>query len=306
MTTFAEDLAALLAKRGDNYITEFETFMTRVKDEVLNALERQLGYTTSASSHSIGAGSKTFTMATEIAYGVGAEVVVARAAAPATRMFGTVTARSGMDLTVNVTLAEGSGGPYTDWTIQATGARGATGTNTDPNAVAQGKHTIAILAGALSPRNTSGAAAGSTETTTNKVRVATLDFDAATAEYAQVAIPMPKSWDEGTVTAKFFVSTASATGAAVFGLRAVGVSSGDAMDAAFGTGQTASVTVSSAGTLYASAETAAITIAGSPAEGDVVWFEVYRLATDVADTLAADARLHAVHLYYTVIAATDA
>lgn len=173
-------------------------------------------------------------------------------------------------------------------------------------AIGQGKHVMAVLAGGLTPRGTNGPNIGSVETSTNKVRVATLDFDAATAEYAQIGIPMPKSWNEGTITAQFVVSSASGTGGVVFGLRAVAVSSGDPLDAAFGTGQTATVTVSSAGYLYSSAETAAITIAGSPAEGDVVWLEIYRDATNGADTLATDARLHAVKIFYTLNAATEA
>jgi hypothetical protein len=60
--------------------------------------------------------------------------------------------------------------------------------------------SIFIPASAMTARTTNGAAAGSTETTTNKVMLATLDYDASTIEYAQFQIGMPKSWNEGTVT----------------------------------------------------------------------------------------------------------
>ena len=77
----------------------------------------------------------------------------------------------------------------------------------------------------------------------------------------------------------------------------------DALDAAFG----AAVTVTDAGgttnDLYRSAETAALTVAGSPGEGDVVVFQVYR--TSGANNLAVDARLHGVALFYTTNVNTD-
>ena len=48
-----------------------------------------------------------------------------------------------------------------------------------------GKHTVWMPAGAMTPRTTNGPASGTFETTTHKVMIKTLDFDAATAEYAQ-------------------------------------------------------------------------------------------------------------------------
>ena len=67
----------------------------------------------------------------------------------------------------------------------------------------EGPQTIPVLATAIIPNTTSGPAAGLTENGANKVMLATLDFDPATAEAAQVAIPMPRSWDEGAVAVQF-------------------------------------------------------------------------------------------------------
>lgn len=169
-----------------------------------------------------------------------------------------------------------------------------------------GAHTIWMPAGAMTSRTTSGAAPGTTETTTNKVMLKTLDFDAATAEYAQFTVRMPKSWDEGTVTAYFLWLNASGTGNVVWGLQGVAISDDDVLDAAFGTAQTVTDGVTAAGDLMQSAETSAITIAGTPAANDLVVFQVYRDAPNGSDTLAVDARLWGVVIVYTVDAGNDA
>lgn len=170
----------------------------------------------------------------------------------------------------------------------------------------KGKQTIWIPAVAMTARTTSGAGAGSAETTTNKIMVKTLNFDAATAEYAQFAVRMPKSWNKGTVTATFLWSNADGTGNVVWGLQGVALSDDDVLDAAFGTAQTVTDGVTAAGDLMQSAETSAITIAGAPAAGDLVVFQAYRDAANGADTLASDARLHGVTIFYTTDAANDA
>lgn len=196
----------------------------------------------------------------------------------------------------------------------ATNAETQTGTDTAravtpaalaATAVYQGKHTVWIPAAAMTPRTTSGAATGTTETTTNKIMVKTLDFDASTDEFAQFSVAMPKSWDRGTVTAQFVWSNASGTGNVIWGLQGVALSDDDVLDAAFGTAQTVTDGVTAAGDLMQSAETSALTIAGSPAALDLVVFQVYRDADNVGDTLAVDARLHGVRLYLTTNAKND-
>lgn len=177
----------------------------------------------------------------------------------------------------------------------------------DSTVVPTGKHTAWVPAGAMVSRTTNGPASGTVETTTNKVMVKTLDFDAATAEYAQFSVRMPKGWNLSTVTAYFLWSNASGTGNVVWGIQAVAVSDGDAIDAAFGTAQTVTDgVVTAAGNLMQSAETSAITIAGTPAAADWVVYQVYRDAANGSDTLAVDARLHGVALIYTTSVANDA
>jgi hypothetical protein len=103
-----------------------------------------------------------------------------------------------------------------------------------------GKQAIPVPAGAMTPNTTNGAASGTVETTTNKNMFVTLDFDSTTSESAQFSMPMPKSWDEGTITfIPYWSHPATTTNfGVVFELSAVAVSNDDPGDVAFGTGQT--------------------------------------------------------------------
>jgi hypothetical protein len=171
---------------------------------------------------------------------------------------------------------------------------------------ASNRHTIWVPAGAMIPRTTNGAASGSVElTTSGDIMLKTLDYDTATEEGAQFTIAMPKSWNLGTVIAQFFWTAASGSGTAAFGLRGVAMSNDDPIDTTeMGTGQISTDTLILANDLHVSPETASITIGGTPAVDDLVWFEVYR---DVAtDTLGVDARLIGVKIIYTANSDSDA
>lgn len=173
-------------------------------------------------------------------------------------------------------------------------------------AAGQGKQTIWIPASAMLSRTTNGAASGSTETSSNKVMIRSLDFDTATQEFAQFSVWFPKSWNLGTVTFQpSFSQLTTAAGGVVFGLAGVAVSDADALDAAFGTAQTSTKTAGTANLEYLGPESSAITIAGTPAAGDRVIFQINRTVADGSDTLAQDARLHGVRLFFTTNAATD-
>ncbi len=169
-----------------------------------------------------------------------------------------------------------------------------------------GKQCIPIPATAMTPRTTSPAGTSTTETTTNKIMLSALDFDASTAEYAQFIIPaMPKSWNESTITMKF-VWTAANTGDVVWGVNVVAISDNDPLDSGFGAGYTVTDSVTAANDVMKTAETSAITIGGTPAEGDMLVFQVYRNAASGSDTCAVDARLIGVELFITTNAANDA
>jgi hypothetical protein len=165
------------------------------------------------------------------------------------------------------------------------------------------KQALWIPAAQMRPSVSGGCAAlAVVATSANRPDLVTLDFDASAAEHAQFFAALPKGWDEGTVTAQFFWSHASTSTnfAACWGIQGVAVSDDDLQDVAYGTAQEVTDTGGTTNDLYVSAATAAVTIGGTPAEGDMLCFRVYRNATDGADTLAVDARLHGVKLFYNI------
>lgn len=171
----------------------------------------------------------------------------------------------------------------------------------------EGRQGIWVPAGAMVAATTNGAALGSLQSTTNKVMFSTLDFDATTAQIAQFAIAMPAQWNEGTVTFRAYWSHAatSTNFGVAWDLSGIAFSDGDAQDTAFGTVQTVTDTGGTTDNLNVSAESSAITIAGSPAPEDLVYYRVRRAPANGADTLGINARLHGVMLYVTTDAGHD-
>ena len=171
-----------------------------------------------------------------------------------------------------------------------------------------GTETIWIPANALYLPTTNPADAASVETTALRPELKVLDFDASTAQYAQFAIAMPKSWNLGTVTYQVFWSPSTTnTGNCIFGLQGVSCTEGDTADVAFGTAQ--EVTDAGIGTVedvQMTAVSSAITIAGSPADDDQTFFQLYRDAADGSDTFTGEARVLGIKLFYTTDAANDA
>lgn len=170
--------------------------------------------------------------------------------------------------------------------------------------------TIAIPAGAMKPRLTNGAAAATVALGTNGTLIVSLDFDPATVEYAQFAIPMPKGWNASSVLKAVFEWSHAAT-ATNFGvawdIKAKAVSDGDLIDGAWGTAVQVNDVGGTTDTLYKTAISGDITPAGSPATGDTLYFEISRVATDATnDTLAIDARFARLTLLYITTSLNDA
>lgn len=170
-----------------------------------------------------------------------------------------------------------------------------------------GQQTIWLPASAFTSRVTNGAAFATMEMATNDVMVRYLAFDPTTSEGAQAMIQMPKSWDEGTIIAQFIWTHPATTTnfGVVWGIRAVAFANDDALDSAFGTAVEIADTGGTTSDVYITAETAAMTVAGSPAAEELVCFEVYRDPAEVSDTMAVDAYLIGVKLHYTTNAAKD-
>lgn len=202
-----------------------------------------------------------------------------------------------------------SGGVVTTVTSDRAGPGGVHGGAASVAGGTTGRHSIPIMAGAMSPSATGGCAALATIASgANLPDIQTLDFDTTTQEYAQFSIPMPKSWNEGTVTFKPLWSHPATTTnfGVVWNLQAIALSNDDAIATAFGTAQTSTDTGGTTDDIYAGPESSAITIAGTPAAEDVVFFRLSRVTGDGGDTMAVDARLHGIVLYITTDAETDA
>ena len=163
-------------------------------------------------------------------------------------------------------------------------------------------HTIWIPANAMRPTSSNGCASiADVETTSGRPDMQVLDFDASSDEHAQFGISFPKSWNEGTVTAQFvWCSTATDTGGVSWGIQGVACSDSDTIDVAYGTAIVVDdANLSAAEDLCVSATSGAITIAGSPAAGDMCFFRVFRDVSDANDTAAEDARLIGVKIFFT-------
>jgi hypothetical protein len=171
-----------------------------------------------------------------------------------------------------------------------------------------GKQTIYVPAGAMLPRVTAGAATGAIETTTNRVNVGTLDFDTTTQEFAQFSVAMPKSWNAGALSYQAVWTHGATTTnfGVVWSLSGMALSDKNPLETAFGSTVTIADVGGTTNAIYITAEIGALTLSNAPAENDYVVFQIARVPADAADTMAVDARLLGVRLFYTTNAGNDA
>jgi hypothetical protein len=173
---------------------------------------------------------------------------------------------------------------------------------------AVGKQTVFIPASAMISATTNGPSTAQLESATNKLNYSVLDFDGTTQEFAHFQVAFPKSWDEGTVTFKaFWATTNTGTAGIAIGLQGIAASDGDTIDTAFGTAvYVTDAGQSSAAKQYITAESGAVTIGGTPAEGDLCYFRVTRDPSNGSDTMTEDMRLIGIQLFFTTNAGNDA
>jgi hypothetical protein len=187
-----------------------------------------------------------------------------------------------------------AGGPGYTGSVGYTGSTG----------LVTGLQTIWVPAQSILPRVTNGPSLGTTESTTNKVTLRTLDFDTTTQEYAQFTIRMPKSWDESTVQFEPIWTAASGSGTVAWSLAGVALSNDDAIDTAFGTIQTSTDTLITALDIHVGPQPGTpVTIAGTPAVGDICMFQISREVG--SDTLGVDAKLIGIAMFMTINAGDD-
>ena len=170
-----------------------------------------------------------------------------------------------------------------------------------------GKESIWVPANAMYPNTTNGCAALAQTELGNGPELKTLDFDKDSDEFAQFAVAFPKSWNEGTITYQaFFTANSTNTGDVVWTLAGTALADNGSLNTAFGTAvaTTGKAHSGTANDLDVTAESGAVTIAGSPSTDEYVFFEIKRDVSE--DSLTADAKLLGVKLFFTTDAGNDA
>ena len=170
-----------------------------------------------------------------------------------------------------------------------------------------GKESIWVPANAMYPNSTNGCAAIAQTELGNGPELKTLDFDKDSDEFAQFAVAFPKSWNEGTITFQvFFTGNSTNTGDVAWTLAGTALADNGSLNTAFGTAvqATAKAHSGTANDLDVTAESGAVTIAGSPSTDEYVFFEIKRDVSE--DSLTADAKLLGVKLFFTTDAGNDA
>jgi len=137
-----------------------------------------------------------------------------------------------------------------------------------------GKQTIWVPAAAMLPNGANPPLTMTVIAGSNVVVIQTRDCDATSEEYLYFTIAMPKSWDEGTLSFEVVWSHPATTTnfGVVFNLYANAFSNDDPLGQNAGTPGVVTDTGGTTDDLYVSPESSAFTVAGSPAEGDTVFF----------------------------------
>jgi|TARA_R110002033_G_scaffold1448_2_gene12738 hypothetical protein len=171
-----------------------------------------------------------------------------------------------------------------------------------------GKESMWIPSLAMKPTVSNGCAAHvSVETTSGRPDMIVLDFDKDSDEFAQFAIAFPKSWNAGTVTFQFYWSGIAATTGVAMSLQGVAFADNGSIDAVYGTAIVVQDDAQGAvEELLVSAESAAITIAGSPGDNELTYFRIGRDVSDSNDDMAGDCRLHGIKLFFNTDTKNDA
>ena len=173
-----------------------------------------------------------------------------------------------------------------------------------------GKETIWVPASAMQPTVSNGCAGLTTvQTTSGRPDLVCLDFDDGADEHAQFSVAFPKSYNLGTVTFQvYWASAATDTDGVSWALQGIAVNDNQALDAGpYGTAIVIDdAAQGAANELCISAESGAVTIAGTPADDKLTYFRIFRDVSDSNDDMAEDARLIGIKLFFTTDAANDA
>lgn len=193
----------------------------------------------------------------------------------------------------------------TDWITVSQAVNLDTIKSQAASALQQGRHSLVIPAAAWAPTITNGCGRSFTELATNDLMSETVDFDTTTQEFATFQWVPDKKWNAGTLTyrVRWRCTGGSSAQTLDMALSAIAISNDDAEDAAPGTAVVVTDTWIANGDHHVSPESAAVTVAGTPAKGDTVFFRLQRNVS--TDNLAGDALIESVEIFWTSDATTD-
>ena len=156
-----------------------------------------------------------------------------------------------------------------------------------------GYDTIWVPSTAMTAKTTSGATYGEKELATNDIMKCYYSFDNQSEQFVMFDIVMPENWDRGAIRAKFYWAPSDDSGTVAktveWELGGVAVSNDDAMDVNITGAQVIFDTILAGenADLHISDTTPAITIAGTPALGDLIQFEASRNISGTDDYTTA-------------------
>lgn len=182
---------------------------------------------------------------------------------------------------------------------------GAAGNGSGENAA--GRHAVPIMANYMFPAVTNGCGElVKVETTAGRPDIQALPFDQTAVEHAMFSFPMPKSWNEGTVSYVPIWAHGSATTFGVaWKLKALAVSDNEAIGGVYGTDQVSLDTGGTTYRKYRGPESSSITLAGTISEEDMTFWDISRDPLHASDTLDSDALLIGIVMYITTDAPND-
>lgn len=138
--------------------------------------------------------------------------------------------------------------------------------------------------------------------------VAGYSFSSSVAKYVYFSLRMPKAWSKSAlqVTAIYMHEGGQTAGldGVVWQIAAHSFASDEAMTATFGSGVDVTADQANSNRLHVTNE-GSLTVAGTPATGEIVHFRATRKIADALDDLNVAAILHKLVIQYTVNAAND-
>jgi|GEM_PF-6673706 len=168
----------------------------------------------------------------------------------------------------------------------------------------RGLQDLWISAGAFMKSSTDSTTFEEKETSTNQLNWHGHKMpDATTSNMWAQWKPMRNIDYSSTIKVSVYWTCAAGSADAKFFIAAVAIGNDDALDAALGTAQSVTDTVTSVNDLMETAQTSAITPGGSPQSGDIYFIRVRRVPSDTSDTLGQDLWVLGISVEFTLLKA---